>query len=470
MTSVAGGNAPAVAALERAAARASGAIAVPGNSVQLLFDGPAIYPVMFEAIAAATKRIHFENYIFRDDATGKLFADALIERAGAGVKVRVLYDWIGSIGTSRKFWQRMRDAGIEVLAFGKFRLSDPLAIISRDHRKVMVVDGHTAVTGGHCIGDEWAGDAARGRQPWRDSAVALTGPAARVVDQAFGTIWRFAGGVPYDDAVEVGPEVAVGGEHEVRVVATRPGDSRASRAMELLFGIGAERIWITEAYMAGLPRVSQLFQDAARDGADVRLLVPGASDLPMIRNVTRTGYRKLLRSGVRVWEWAGPMLHAKSMSVDGRWMRVGSSNLNPSSLMANWEIDVFVDSEELTDQLDRKYLDDLAHSREVVHRDRTFSLGGFRAPTALVVERPAMAQEASHHPGRMERRRGAIIRAAGLVRGAQVALSGTIGLGLVLFALLLAIFPTFLALATAAVAGLVGAILLLGTWLRRGRH
>ncbi|HRP07055.1 MAG TPA: phospholipase D-like domain-containing protein [Gemmatimonadales bacterium] len=460
---------PAIAALERAAARASGAIAVPGNGVRLLFDGPEIYPVMHEAIAAATKRIHFENYIFRDDATGQRFADALIERAAAGVKVRVLYDWIGSIGTSRAFWQQMRNAGIEVRSFGRFQFSDPLAIISRDHRKVMVVDGHTAVTGGHCIGDEWAGDAARGRQPWRDSAVALNGPAARVVDQAFGAIWRFAGGDPYDDAVEVGPEVTVGGDHEVRVVATRPGDSRASRTMELLFGIGAERVWITEAYMAGLPRVSQLFQDAARDGVDVRLLVPGASDLPMIRNVTRTGYRNLLISGVRVWEWAGPMLHAKSMSVDGRWLRIGSSNLNPSSLLANWEIDVFVDSERLTDQLDRKFLDDLAHSREVVHRDRGFTLGGLRAPTALVVERPAMEVEASHQPGMMERRRGAIIRAAGLVRGAQVALSGTIGLGLILFALLLVIFPTILALGTAAVAGVAGTILLLGSWLRRRR-
>src|SRR5690606_23666280 len=336
VTAAAEGEGPAVAAIERAAARASGAIAVPGNGVQLLFDGPEIYPVMHQAIAAATRRIHFENYIFRDDATGRRFADALIEWASGGIKVRVLYDWIGSIRTPRAFWQRMRDAGIEVHAFGRFRLIDPLAIISRDHRKVMVVDGHTAVTGGHCIGDEWAGDSARGRQPWRDSAVAINGPAARVVDQAFGTIWRFAGGKPYDDAVEVDPEVPVGGDQEVRVVATRPGESRASRAMELLFGIGAERIWITEAYMAGLPRVTQLFRDAARDGVDVRLLVPGASDLPMIRNVTRTGYRKLLGSGVRVWEWAGPMLHAKSMSVDGRWLRVGSSNLNPSSRLANW--------------------------------------------------------------------------------------------------------------------------------------
>src|SRR5690606_8497357 len=118
---------------------------------------------------------------------------------------------------------------------------------------------------------------------------------------------------------------------------------------------------------------------------------------------------------------------------------------------------------------DRKFLDDRAHSREVVHRERSFSLGGFRAPAALVVERPSVALEALHQPGRMERRRGAIIRAAGLVRGAQVALSGAIGLGLILFALLLAIFPTFLALATAAMAGLAGIILLLGTWLRRSR-
>lgn len=459
----------AVASLERAADRASGTVAVPGNSVRLLFDGPEIYPAMFAQMAGAKRRIHFENYIFRDDATGQQFADALIARAQDGITVRVLYDWLGCFSTPRRFWRRMVDAGIEVRVFGPPRLRDPLAFITRDHRKVMVIDGDRGITGGHCIGNEWAGDPAKDQRPWRDTAVELCGPAARVLDQAFERVWKRAGGGPIDDGAEVGPEVAEAGDLMVRVVATEPGDQRASRTMEMLLGVGAERIWVTEPYLAGARRVFQVLEDASRDGVDVRLLMPGASDVTMVRNLSRTGYRRLLRSGVRLWEWGGSMLHAKTLSVDSRWVRVGSSNLNPSSLIANWELDVFVDSPGLSKEFEQKYLDDLSESSEVVARDRAgLRFARWKVPQAIVANAPAKERQA-HRPGRFERRRNAFLRAAVLARGAQAALLGPVALVLIAFAALLVAFPRVAAYTTAAIAALSGITLAITTLARRPR-
>ncbi len=459
----------AVASLERAADRASGTVAVPGNGVRLLFDGPDIYAAMFEQIAGARRRIHFENYIFRCDATGERFAEALIARAREGITVRVLYDWLGCFSTPRRFWRRMTDAGIEVRVFGPPQVRDPFAFITRDHRKVMVVDGDRGITGGHCIGDEWAGDPARGQRPWRDTAVELTGPAARVLDQAFQRVWRAAGGPPIDDGAEVPSEVAEAGELLVRVVATEPGEQRASRTMEMLLGVGAERIWVTEPYLAGARRVFQVLEDAARDGVDVRLLMPGASDVPMVRNLSRTGYRRLLRAGVRLWEWGGSMLHAKTLSVDSRWIRVGSSNLNPSSLIANWEIDVFVDSAELAQEFDLRYQEDLAESSEVVARDRSqFRFSRWKVPAAIVATAPAK-ERATHRPGRLERRRNAFLRAAVLARAAQAALLGPLALTLLVFAAILLVFPEVAAYTTAAIAAITGVTLLVTALARRPR-
>src|SRR6185312_13720215 len=143
-------------------------------------DSPAALDAMLAFIAAAKQWVHLENYIIRDDRTGQRFAEALIQRAAAGVRVRVLYDAVGSFGTSARFWRRLSLAGVEVRAFHpvfSWRIS---RLFSRDHRKLLVVDGTRALLGGLCIGDEWAGDPERRRRPWRDTAVAVRGPAATV--------------------------------------------------------------------------------------------------------------------------------------------------------------------------------------------------------------------------------------------------------------------------------------------------
>jgi cardiolipin synthase len=238
--------------------------------------------------------------------------------------------------------------------------------------------------------------------------------------------------------------------------------------MEILLGVSADRVWVTEAYLAGVPGVFQIFEDAADDGVDVRLLVPGASDLPMVRNLSRTGYRRLLRSGARIWEWGGPMLHAKSMSVDGRWVRVGSSNLNPSSLIANYELDVVIESKRLAREIDQRYTEDLAGASEVVTRPARYQrLPGLGQVPWLVATEPAKPLSRSRRPGMLERRRRAYLRVASLTLAARAALAGSVGAFLVIFAAILAIFPRAAAYSTAALAGTAGVLLLIRAVARR---
>ncbi|HET9066167.1 MAG TPA: phospholipase D-like domain-containing protein [Gemmatimonadales bacterium] len=453
--------------LNRAIDRAANCSAIPGNRVRLLIDGPENYTEMLAMIESATRRIHVENYIFRSDTIGKTFADALALKALSGVRVRVLHDWLGSISTPRRHWRMLRDAGVEVRAFSPPRVTDPLALVSRDHRKLLTVDGAKAVTGGLCIGDEWVGDPSRHREPWRDTGILVEGPAARAMDHAFATTWSHAGGTTPDDSVEVDAEVTPAGTTAVRVVATRPGDGRAWRVLDLLLGLATERIWVTDAYLAAPARLYQMFQDAASDGVDVRLLVPGGSDIPLVRNISRTGYRRLLRSKVRIWEWSGIMLHAKTATIDGRWIRVGSSNLNHSSLLANWEIDLFIEDAGLAEAMERQYSGDLGGSGEIITRPRALPpMPVLGRPTSLVIEGGAVRHRAK---GLRARRKQAVVRAVALIRAARAALLATASGVFIAFAVVLALFPRLAAYSTAAIFGLLGIFFLLGS-INRRRH
>ena len=303
-------------ALGLAIDRAAGARAIGGNRLEHHPDSPRALEVMLELIAQARRWVHFENYIIRDDRTGRRFAAALAERARAGVAVRVLYDALGSLGTSRRYWRGLRQAGAEVRAFHPILSRRPFRIIQRDHRKLLVTDGTQAMVGGLCIGDEWAGDPVRRRRPWRDTMVRVDGPAVAALDRAFGRIWgRTGGALPFDELAAHPPS---GGTSTVRVVEGAPRRARVYRAVELLAASAAERLWITDAYLVAPAPLYASLLDAARGGVDVRLLVPGTSDLPVLRSFTRVGYRELLRAGVRIFEYQGPMVHAKTMLVDRR--------------------------------------------------------------------------------------------------------------------------------------------------------
>lgn len=418
--------------------RAAGGRPVPGNQVHLLIDGPDSYEAMLAVIAQARSWIHFENYIIRSDAAGWRFAELLARRAREGIHVRVLYDWFGSLGTSRGFWRYLRAAGVDVRAFHRPQFVDVVTNISRNHRKLVVADGSRAILGGLCIGCEWTGERIPGGQPWRDTAVDVRGPAAAVLDQTFVSLWEMTGTqVPPDQVAGV---VAPEGEAEVRVISGEPGRERAYRVIELLAVGSVERLWITDAYLIAPPRLFQALRDSARDGVDVRLLVPGSSDVPLIRNLTRIGYRDLLRSGVRIYEWDGPMLHAKTIMCDNRWVRIGSSNLNPSSLIGNYELDVLIEDPGLAHAMEDQFRHDMARSREVASRPvrgpRRVSQALPEALTHQQAEAPTV-----YRRSRREARRRAVLLFRAVASNARRSVFGPISAIFIVLGVLLVAIP-----------------------------
>jgi cardiolipin synthase len=419
--------------------RAAGVRAVGGNRVELKVDGAEAYPAMLEVIERATSRIQFENYIIRDDATGRRFAEALAARARAGVEVRVLADWLGSAGTGRRYWRELREAGAEVRLCNPPQLLRVFRNVERDHRKLVVGDGRVAVVGGLCIGDEWSGDPAAGIQPWRDSAVTVEGPAAAVLERSFGQVWARAGGTPLE--LPDAESVPSAGEARIRVLSGAPGRGRTARVLEFLAATCRERLWITDAYMHPPPALLQTILDAAREGVDIRLLVPGSSDLPWIRNLTRIGYRPLLKSGVRIFEWDGPMIHAKSLVADGHWCRIGSSNLNASSLQKNYEIDLLIEDRELGARVDAQFRRDMARSREVLRLARGGPSQLQRVmPSRLSLEAPEAALP-EHHKSPRERRLRAYAMAQNLAGAARRSVYGPLALLLLVVGLLFLSLP-----------------------------
>ena len=357
--------------LDRAYTRAAGAPLVGGNGVRLLKDAAENYPAWLEAIRHAEHKIYFENYFICEDATGVQFAEALAERARAGVRVRLIHDWVGSIGkASRKFWRALSAAGVEVRSFNPLRFASPLDVLHRDHRKVLCVDGRVGFITGLCVGDMWVGAPARGIEPWRDTGLEVRGPALCDVERAFAQVWAAIGEPIPADELATRESLAEAGDVSLRIVANAPGTTGIFRLDQLIAAAARRTLWLTDAYFAGIPPYVQALRAASMDGVDVRLLVPGASDIPILRPLSQAGFRPLLEAGVRVFEWKGSMLHAKTAVTDGRWARVGSSNLNIASWIGNYELDAVVENEAFALAMEQMYLTDLEYSTEIVLQPR----------------------------------------------------------------------------------------------------
>jgi len=373
------------ALLDRAFTRAAGAPLVPGNRVRLLKNAADNYPAWLDAIHHAERTIFFENYFICEDDIGREFAAALSERARAGVQVRVIYDWLGSLHkASRKFWRGMMQAGVEVRRFNPLRLSSPLDVAHRDHRKMLAVDGRVGFVTGLCVGKMWTGDPGRGIEPWRDTGIEVRGPALCDIERAFAQVWSAIGAPIPPEQLVIREAIPEAGDVSVRIVANAPGTTGIFRLDQLIAAAARRTLWLTDAYFAGIPPYVQALRAAALDGVDVRLLVPGASDIPFLRPLSQAGFRPLLETGVRVFEWKGSMLHAKTAVADGRWARVGSSNLNVASWLGNYELDAVVENEAFAADMDEMYLADLANSTEIVlepkpRRMRLASIGAREA-------------------------------------------------------------------------------------------
>ena len=351
--------------LDRALARASDAPLRQGNRLRLLKNGPYTYDDWLAEIARAEYWVHLENYIFRADEVGYRFADALCEKAAEGVRVRVLYDWFGCLDTPRAFWRRLRSAGVEVRAANPLTLGAPLGVVRRDHRKLLAVDGTYASTGGVCISEGWLVRSPETGLAYRDTAVSVRGPAVADLERAFAGAWDEAGQTLPEEERPSAEGIPPAGDEAVRIAIQEPRKMRVLRMLGLITAGVEQRLWITDAYFLSMPVLTQALMSTARDGVDVRVLVPATNDLPWIGVLSRTGYRQFLEAGVRIFEYGGPMIHAKTVVADGWWSKVGSTNLNFSSLAANWEIDLVAEDRRFGAKMEEMFEEDLTHAREI---------------------------------------------------------------------------------------------------------
>jgi cardiolipin synthase len=346
-----------------------------GNRVQLLRDGAATFSAMLELIDGARESVSLEGYIFRGDDVGQRFAAALAAAAARGVVVRLLVDWVGRMGTPRSLFDNLRAAGVEVRIFNPPSLTRRwLGLVPRDHRKLLAADDTAGVTGGIGIGNEWrTGVLKRRRSPWRDTAVRIDGPAARDMARAFDHMWQRAVGRERRGTHRYVMRKSRGAHLDpstdapalVGIIEGEPGRFRVARALQIQ-AVSAERsIWIASAYFAPSYSEVEALNGAARDGVDVRILVPSRYDHPWIRLLTRQFYRRLLMNGVRIWEWKGEMMHAKTAVTDGRWTRVGSTDFNPLGVAVNFELDAVVEDRTVGAEAEAMFEADLKQSREI---------------------------------------------------------------------------------------------------------
>lgn len=350
-----------------------------GNSVRLLRDGPATFDAMLKLVDEARSSVAIESYIFRSDEVGRRFADAMEGAARRGVEVRLLLDWVGARGTSRAFLRQMRRNGVDIQVFNPIGLRNWFGLVPRDHRKLLVVDERTGITGGVGVGREWlTGVLKEHRSRWRDTAVLIEGPAARDMTSAFENMWRRTVGRERRAAHRFLRRAARGAHLDpathrpalVGIIEGEPLRLRVSRALQIQ-AISAERsIWIATAYFAPSPSEVEALNGAARDGVDVRILVPSRNDHPWVSLLARRYYRRLLTNGVRIWEWQGEMMHAKTSVIDGRWVRVGSTDFNPLGVAINYELDAVIEDPALGEEAEAMFVADLEQSREVRIKDR----------------------------------------------------------------------------------------------------
>jgi cardiolipin synthase len=334
-----------------------------GDAVELFFDGEQALRAMLAAIGSARAELLVESYILKDDSTGRAFLAALAGAAGRGVRVRVLADALGSSATSSAFWSEMERSGIAVQLFHRL-LPYLWAQAFRDHRKILVADRQVAFTGGMNIADEYGSSRHAPEGLWRDTHARVAGPTAWELAVVFSEGWARAHGEAL--AFEPAPPEAPNGP-SIRVLDSRPGRGHVESASVLaaLLGAARRRAFVTNPYFAPLAATRRALTQAASRGVDVRLLLPGRSDVPLVRHAGHGLYAELLAGGVRIWEYEAAVLHAKTLVVDEHACVVGSSNLDVRSFRFNAECNLVILDDATAGCMAEQFLKDLASAQPV---------------------------------------------------------------------------------------------------------
>lgn len=370
-----GAPAIATAAFVRTASLLTGTTLHRDNQLEVLRDGDGTYPRLWADLHAARRSVNVQVYYVTPGRLLDSLVAVLGERARAGVQVRLLYDGVGA-DVSDEVVARLRAAGVRTAVFRPVKWYSLHKAQNRSHARIVVIDGAIGYTGGFAIDDRWLGS---GQAPaeWRDTNVRATGPVVSQLQASFAGAWSEATGqllvgeVFFGDSVAqpadtlsgdvLGPAVA-GVLHSVPM----PGNTRAQSLFSITAAAARERLWITNAYFVPTPELLAMLESAARRGVDVRLLLPGRhTDIPLTRRAARSHYELLLRAGVRLYEYQPAMIHAKTLVADGRWVSIGSMNLDARSFVHNDEVNLLAWDAEAARAVEALFLQDLRHARAI---------------------------------------------------------------------------------------------------------
>jgi cardiolipin synthase len=345
--------------------------ALAGNRATLLLNGDQIFPAQLEAIRSARTTISYAQYFYEEGPIAREIAEALAERCRAGIRAHVLLDGFGTLQMPGEYRETMASAGCEVATF---RPLSPFSVVAalglgrankRNHRRILVVDGRIGFTGGSGVSPKWMGNG-RMEGHWRDTDVRVEGPAVAHLQGAFVENWLEAtgnvlGGDPYF------PKLAPRGAVSAQVVRSSPaGGSFSMYTMYLLAMSSARRsIYITNPYFLPDDRMTRVLTEAPRRGVRVVVLLPGAIDNNIVRQASRSMFGQLLEAGIEIYEYQAGLLHAKTMTVDGVWATIGSTNLDSRSFALNEEVNAVMYDADIASQLEQVFAEDLKHSRKV---------------------------------------------------------------------------------------------------------
>jgi cardiolipin synthase len=350
----------------------SGNVFTEGNRIKLLHRGRESFEALFQSVREAESFVCLQFYIFRNDETGTEMAKLLREKARTGVMVYILYDHFGSLGTPRAFWDELRSGGIKTRASRPFKWSSPFHYVHRDHRKLVIVDGVKAFTGGLNIANEYRGFHLRMKEAWRDTGVVLEGPIVSQLFETFRKTWETWEGEAIPLPFQAPRSIPSSPGEDLPVIPIFASSAKGRRQMRklLYYSIATahKSIHLTTAYFTPSRRMIASLEEAVKRGAEVNLLLPGKSDVPAAYYAGRAFFSRLLRAGVKIYSYQGEVLHAKSYIFDRLWSIVGSANLDFQSLRWNDEGNVGILDAGFGDMMVNVFTEDAEHSQEI-HKD-----------------------------------------------------------------------------------------------------
>ncbi|MDA8093906.1 MAG: phospholipase D-like domain-containing protein [Betaproteobacteria bacterium] len=341
---------------------------VAGNAVTLL-TGKQVTTAMESAIRAARNSVDLETYIFGDAHSDRALERLLIQKSAQGVDVNLIYDAVGSRDTPASVFQALRRGGVHVLEFNPinpFQVRRKWLITRRDHRKILVVDGRIAFTGGVNIGNVYSSTPTGLRLPWRDTDVEIRGPVVAQFQRLFFSTWRRQDGPPLPHR-DFFPRLTPQGKDYVMVIGSSPGKRhRLTYEMyETAFAAAVRYIHVTSAYFVPNRQTLSALIDAARRGVHVKLILPSRSDVPLAMYAGRSFYTRLLKAGVKIYERKHALLHAKTATIDGVWSTVGSTNMDMWSFASNNEVNAIILGKDFAGKMEAMFEQDIKHSRQI---------------------------------------------------------------------------------------------------------